>query len=151
MRPQRGLRGELQHAPAIVHETQIVRSPFLKPVRMNEDAELIVHRPQAAIESPVGVAAQGQAVVDLIVPTPTFPPQRGNAMEEKALNRACSPGVRRRSGEVISPSCAMSRRLSSRDGLCGAAPFVRERFGLRCRSLFSQWEQSGIGNRRGHT
>jgi len=73
------------------------------------------------------------------------PPQRGSAMQEKALKRTWSPGVRLTSGTGNSPSCAMSSRLKSRHGLCGATPFVRERLGLSRRSLSNHCERLSTG------
>jgi len=52
---QPGVRVELNVAPRVGQEPERLRSVFREPSRIDQDAELVVHRPQAFIEHPMGI------------------------------------------------------------------------------------------------
>ena len=48
--------GKLKLSPLICCKAQIIWPPFLESLRLYQDAELIVHGPQATVKCPVHVA-----------------------------------------------------------------------------------------------
>ena len=49
------LWGKLEHSPTIRGQSQVIRSPFLKTLGPDQNTELIVHGPQAAIKGPMDI------------------------------------------------------------------------------------------------